>query len=85
MLLVGQKYSRLRWLLRVKGLVICFYLGWFGSILQIRTNMRKVGFTLPAEMFVGSDYVLEWMGLNFYDYDGLQPNITPPQTFQPAV
>ena len=32
----GQKYSRLRCLLRVKGLVICFYLGWSGSILQFR-------------------------------------------------
>jgi hypothetical protein len=25
--------------------------------------------------------VLEWMGLNFYDYDGLQPKITPPKHF----
>ena len=32
-----------------------------------------------------TNYVLEWMGLIFYDYDGLQPKITPPQTFQPAV
>ena len=31
-----QKYSRLRCLLRVKGLVICFYLGWSGSILRFR-------------------------------------------------
>ena len=38
-----QNYSRLRCLLRVKGLVICFYLGWSGSILQIRTNITKVG------------------------------------------
>ena len=38
-----QKYSRLRCLLRVKGLVICFYLGWFGSILQFRQNIIKVG------------------------------------------
>ena len=38
-----QKYSRLRCLLRVKGLVIYFYLGWSGSILQIRTNIIKVG------------------------------------------
>ena len=36
----GQKYSRLRC---VKGLVICFYLCWFGSILQIRTNIIKAG------------------------------------------
>ena len=31
-----QKYSRLRCLLRVKGLVIGFYLGWFGHTLLIR-------------------------------------------------
>ena len=37
-----QKYSRLRCLLRVKGLVICFYLGWSGSILQFRQNIIKV-------------------------------------------
>ena len=38
-----QKYNRLRCLLLVKGLVICFYLGWCGSILQFRQNMIKVG------------------------------------------
>ena len=27
----------------VKGLVICFYLGWSGSILQFRQNIIKVG------------------------------------------
>ena len=37
-----QKYSRLRCLLRVKGLVICFYLGWSGSTLPIRNNIIKV-------------------------------------------
>ena len=31
-----QKYSRLRCLLRVKGFVIGFYLGWSGSILRFR-------------------------------------------------
>ena len=25
-----------------------------------------------------TNYVLEWMGVNFYDYDVLQPKITPP-------
>ena len=30
-------------MLRVKGLVICFYLGWAGSILQFRQNIIKVG------------------------------------------
>ena len=38
-----QKYSKLRCLLRVKGLAICFYLGWSGSILQFRQNVLKVG------------------------------------------
>ena len=38
-----QKYSRLRCFLRAKGLVICFYLGWSGSILQFRQNTIKVG------------------------------------------
>ena len=28
---------------KVKGLVICFYLGWSGSILQFRQNIIKVG------------------------------------------
>ena len=31
--ILNQKYSRLRCLLRVKGLAICFYLVWSGSIL----------------------------------------------------
>ena len=39
----AQKYSRLRCLLRVKGLVFCFYLGRSGSILQFRQNLIKVG------------------------------------------
>ena len=39
----SQKYSRLRYLLLVKGLVICFYLGWSGSILQFGHNIIKVG------------------------------------------
>ena len=38
-----QKYSRLWCLLRVKGLAICFYLGWSGSILHFRQNIIKVG------------------------------------------
>ena len=29
-------------MLRVKGLVICFYLGWSGNILQFRQNIIKV-------------------------------------------
>ena len=40
---LNQKYSRLRCLLRVKGFVIWFYLGWFGSILQFTQNIIKEG------------------------------------------
>ena len=28
-----------------------------------------------------TNHVLEWLGLHFYDYDGLQPRITPPKHF----
>ena len=38
-----QKYSRLRCLLRVKGLLICYYLGLCGRILQFGQNIIKVG------------------------------------------
>ena len=38
-----QKYSRLRCLLRVKGLVIGFYLGWSGHTLLITKHTIKVG------------------------------------------
>ena len=38
-----KKYSRLRYMFRVKGLVICLYLGRSGSIFQFRQNMIKVG------------------------------------------
>ena len=38
-----QKYSRLRCLLHVKVLMICFYLGWSGSTLLITKNIIKVG------------------------------------------
>ena len=37
----AQEYSRLRCLLRVKGLVICFYLGWSGSTLLITEHIIK--------------------------------------------
>ena len=39
----NQKCSRLRYLLLVKGLVICLLLGWSGSTLQIRNNVIQVG------------------------------------------
>ena len=39
----SQKYSRLSCLLRVKGLVNCFYLGWSGSTLLLSKHIIKVG------------------------------------------
>ena len=41
-------------------------------------------FFAPSPWKFVTNYVLEWMGLNFHDYDGLQSKITPPKTFQPA-
>ena len=40
-----QKYSKLRCLLGVKGLLVCFYLGWCwcAGILYFRQNIIKVG------------------------------------------
>ena len=69
----SQKYSRLRCLLGVKGLVICLYFGWSGSILQFRRNIIKVGskswlltcssnITLNLPSYTGSDLKRE---LNF--------------------
>ena len=66
----GQKYSRLRCLLCVKGLVICFYLGWSGSILQSRQSIIKVGskswlltcssnITLSLPSYTGSAFALK--------------------------
>ena len=40
---INQKYSRLICLLLVKGLVICFYLGWSGNTLLIAKHIIKVG------------------------------------------
>ena len=69
-----QKYRRLRCSLHVKGLVLCFYLGWSGSILQFRQNIIKVGskswlftcssnVTLSLPSYTGSDLKRE---LNFW-------------------
>ena len=32
-------------------------------------------------MKIITNYVLEWMGLNFDDYDGIQPKLSPPKHF----
>ena len=39
----SQKYSRLRCLLHVKGLTICFYLGWSGSTYSTNQNQHNKG------------------------------------------
>ena len=49
-----QKYSKLRYLLLVKGLVVCFYLGWSGSILQIRMDNNKVRFKVMAKYLLAA-------------------------------
>ena len=56
-----QKYSRLRCLLLVKCLVICFYLGWSGSILQIRTYMIKVGSKLWLLTCSSNITFIDWL------------------------
>ena len=41
--ILSSDFLGLRCLLHIQGLVICFYLGWSGSILHIRQNIIKVG------------------------------------------
>ena len=66
-----QKHSRLRCLVRVKGLVICFYLVWSGSILQFRQNIIKVG-SKSWLLTCSSDIILS------------QPSYTGPFILQPV-
>ena len=73
----SQKYSRLRCLLRVKGLVIFYYLGWSGSILQFRQNIIKIrskswlltcssNITLSLPSYTGSALKRELKKINLY-------------------
>ena len=73
----NQKYSRLRCLWRVKGLVTCIYLGWSGSILLFRQNTIKVGsmswlltcsskITLSLPSYTGSAFKRELTFCNSY-------------------
>ena len=41
----------------------------------------KKFFFASSTLKLVTNYVLEWMGFNFYDYDGLQPKNTPPKHF----
>ena len=43
------------------------------SLAQVRT--------FYSNPFQHTVYALEWMGVNFYDYDDLQPKISPPKHF----
>ena len=71
------KYRKLRCLLRVKGLAICFYLGWSGSILQFRQNIINIGskswlltcsgiITLSLPSYTGSTLKRELNACNGY-------------------
>ena len=60
---------------------------WVPSILIHNLWLIFIGM-MQKKIFFGSsqwklvtNYVLESMGLNFHDYDGLQPKITPPKHF----
>ena len=48
--------------------------------MAVRRNWKITFFRISDfEFFLlhpQENYVLEWMGLNFYDYDGLQPKMT---------
>ena len=54
---------------------------------QIVFELAILNFFFKKNFFASSpwkfvaNYVLEWMELNFYDYDGLKPKITPPKHF----
>ena len=48
------------------------------AILNFFFRKKKIA-SSPLKLV--TNYVLEWMGFNFYDYDGLQPKITPPKHF----
>ena len=63
-----SKYSRLRCLLPVKGLVFCFYFGRSGSILQFRKNIIKVGsksWLLTCSCNITLSFCFEERELNF--------------------
>ena len=63
-----QKYSRLRCLLRVKGLVIGFYLGWSVHTLLIRKR------TLYVKRFRGSDLFVFSTQRGYYLVAAATPN-----------
>ena len=50
------------------------------AILNFIFSKKKFFFASSLWKLV-TNYVLEWMGLNFYDYDGIQPKLSPPKHF----
>ena len=66
----SQKYSRLRCLLRVKGLVFCFYLGWSGPS-SVQTKYNKGRFKVMAI------YLQQYITLSLpsYTVSALQSNL----------
>ena len=59
-----QKYSKLRCLLGVKGLLICFYLDWFGSKSWLLTCSNDITLSLPS--YTGYDLKTELNLCNGY-------------------
>ena len=68
-LIYVQKYSRLRCLLCVKGLVICFYLGLSGSTLLITKHIIRLvqrnSYLLAAVIIFEPTYTLSHMFTQF--------------------
>ena len=54
-------------------------LSFFESAILIFFSKKNFFASSPWKLV--TNYVLEWMGLKFYDYDGLQPKTTPPKHF----
>ena len=53
---------------------------WTASRLYRLSHINVLFASSPWKLV--TNFVLEWMGLNFYDYDGLQPKITTPKHFR---
>ena len=51
------------------------------AILNFIFQKKKKIFFASSPWKLVTNYVLEWMGLNFYDYNGIQPKLSPPKHF----
>ena len=52
-------------------------LSFFESAILIFFSKKNIYFFASFPWKLVTNYVLEWMGLNFYHYDGLQPEMSP--------